>query len=82
MENLIGSVAALLTTTCFIPQAVKVVRTKRTEDLSLWTYVLFSVGVSFWLAYGILLNSLPMIGANAITLPLALTILYTKIRHG
>ena len=82
MEHLVGSIAAACTTICFIPQAIKVVRTKHTQDISLWMYIIFSIGVACWLTYGLLLTNYPIIIANIITLPLALTILYTKIKYG
>ena len=66
-----GFVAATLTTASFVPQAAKIIRTRRTQDVSLLMYVAFTVGIGFWLAYGILLDSWPMIIANVITLALS-----------
>jgi MtN3 and saliva related transmembrane protein len=79
--TLIGLGAALCTTFSFVPQALKVIKTKNTKDLSLGMYVVFVVGVSLWLAYGLLLEDLPMILANVVTLVLSLTILGYKIRY-
>jgi MtN3 and saliva related transmembrane protein len=78
----IGSAAATLTTTAFIPQAWKVWRTKHTADISLGMYILFTIGVALWLAYGILLESWPIIAANSFTLALAGTVLTMKIKFG
>jgi MtN3 and saliva related transmembrane protein len=78
----IGSAAATLTTTAFIPQAWKVWRTRHTADISLGMYVLFTLGVALWLAYGILLESWPIIIANSITLLLAGVVLIMKIKFG
>lgn len=78
----IGMVAALLTTCSFLPQAIKVIRTRQTKDLSLAMYVAFTAGVGLWLIYGLLLGQWPVILANAITLVLAAIILTMKIRHG
>lgn len=78
----IGMVAAVLTTCSFLPQAVKVIRTRQTKDLSLAMYVAFTAGVALWLVYGILLGEWPVILANAVTLVLAAIILTMKIRHG
>ena len=78
----IGAVAATLTTLSFVPQAVRIVRTRHTHSLSLPMYLAFTVGVGFWLAYGLLLGSWPMIVSNAITLALAATILGLKLRYG
>ena len=80
--DIIGTIAATLTTVCFIPQALKAVRTRDTQAISLTMYVLFVLGVGFWLWYGVLLHSWPMMVANAITLGLAAVILITKIRYG
>lgn len=78
----IGSAAATLTTTAFIPQAWKVWHTKHTADISLGMYAMFTLGVALWLAYGILLESWPIIIANSITLLLAGTVLAMKIKFG
>ena len=77
----IGLVAASCTTISFIPQAVKIFKTKHTKDLSLGMYVLFSAGVLLWLIYGIFNRDMPVILANAIALSLALVILAFKIRY-
>ena len=78
---LIGLLAGVLTTVSFLPQLVKAWRTRSTGDISLAMYVVFTVGVSLWLIYGVYLNSLPVIAANAITLVIALFILALKIRY-
>ncbi|HVR80981.1 MAG TPA: SemiSWEET transporter [Luteimonas sp.] len=77
-----GYVAAILTTLAFVPQAVKTIRSKDASSISLGMYVVFTIGVCFWLAYGIVLGSLPMILSNIATLALAGTILGFKLRHG
>jgi len=75
-----GYVAATLTTVAFIPQAVKTLKTKDTRSISLGMYIVFTVGVGFWLLYGIYLHSLPMIVSNVITFALAAAILTMKVR--
>ena len=80
--NLIGYCAATLTTAAFVPQAIKTLRSRDTRAISLWMYAVLTVGVALWLAYGLVLVSWPVILANAVTLPLALTILAMKLRHG
>jgi MtN3 and saliva related transmembrane protein len=77
-----GTVAAILTTVSFVPQALRIVRTRDTHSLSLPMYLVFTTGVGFWLGYGLVLGSWPMIVANAITLLLAATILVLKLRYG
>jgi len=78
----IGSIAATLTTTAFIPQAWQVWRTRHTHDISLGMYAIFTSGVAMWLIYGLLLGSWPIIIANSITLLLAGAVLIMKIRFG
>lgn len=80
--ELIGTLAATLTTVSFIPQVWQVWRTKHTHDISLSMYATFSVGIALWLAYGISLNAWPIIIANAITLFLAGAVLIMKLRFG
>jgi MtN3 and saliva related transmembrane protein len=80
--DILGYIGATLTTAAFAPQAIKSIRTRDTTGMSLWMYVMFTIGVAFWLAYGIALNSWPMIVANSVTLPLAGSILALKLRHG
>ncbi|MEM9572334.1 MAG: SemiSWEET transporter [Pseudomonadota bacterium] len=80
MTDMIGLVAAMLTTISFLPQTVMVLRTRCTDGISLSMYALFTTGVAGWLAYGVLDNSLPIILANAVTLALAATILGLKLR--
>jgi MtN3 and saliva related transmembrane protein len=80
--TILGLIAATLTTSSFIPQALKTWKTKRTKDLSLPMYIATTIGVFMWLVYGVLLNSLPLIIANTITLILVFCILVLKIKHG
>lgn len=77
-----GYAAATLTTVAFVPQAIKTIRSRDTSGLSLGMYVVFTVGIGFWLAYGLHLQSWPMILCNTITLGLAGTILALKLRYG
>lgn len=79
--TLIGMAAAICTTFSFLPQAIKVIKTRHTKDLSLPMYAIFTTGVLLWLIYGMLINDLPMILANVITLIFAMTILIMKIRY-
>lgn len=78
----VGYIGATLTTLSFVPQAAKTIRSKDTRGLSLGMYATFTTGVVFWLAYGILLGSWPMILSNVVTLLLSLAILGMKLRHG
>ena len=77
--DLIGSLAACLTTVSFVPQAWLTFKTRDVSGVSLGMYSVFTAGVALWLAYGLLLRSWPVVIANAITLVLALMILVMKL---
>ncbi len=79
LEDMIGAAAAILTTLSFIPQAVKVVRTRETEAISLAMYALFTTGVMLWGLYGLMTWQWSIIIANGVTVVLAATILSLKI---
>ena len=76
-----GFVAATLTTLAFLPQALKTIRSKDTRSISLGMYVVFTIGIGFWLAYGIALGSMPMILSNIVTFVLSATILAMKLKY-
>lgn len=80
MEFYLGYLAAFCTTIAFIPQAIKVYKTKHTKDISLGMFSLLIVGLVLWLWYGILLSSYPIILANSVTLIIATYILITKLK--
>ncbi|GGK40132.1 MULTISPECIES: SemiSWEET family sugar transporter [Flavobacteriaceae] len=79
--EIIGLVAAVLTTTAFVPQVVKAWKSKNTESLSLPMFIIFFVGIILWLLYGIHLNSFAMILANTITAFLALILIILKLKY-
>jgi MtN3 and saliva related transmembrane protein len=80
-SELIGALAAILTTLSFVPQAWLVIRTRRTGGISLLMYSLFTLGVALWLVYGLMTGALPIIAANGITLILASIILSIAARE-
>lgn len=82
MADLIGYVAAALTTIAFLPQAIKAFRTRSTKDISLTMWLLLCAGVACWLVYGILLRAGPIIAANSVTLVLVSSVLWLKVNHG
>ena len=82
LTDLIGTLAAVLTTISFLPQALHTFRTKDVRGISLGMYSAFTLGVALWLVYGLLLGAWPVVVANAITLLLALAILTMKLRFG
>ncbi len=79
--DLLGSIAGFLTTAAFVPQVVKTLRSRSTRDISLTMFASFTVGVALWLIYGAMIDSLPVIAANAVTLVMAGTILAVKLAN-
>ena len=80
--DVIGAGGAALTTLCWLPQALKVIREKETRALSLTATLAFTLGVALWLIYGLAIGDWPLIGSNAVTLVLMLPILAMKLRYG
>ena len=80
--DMIGYLAATLTTAAFVPQAWLTWKTRSAEGVSLGMYSVFAVGVAMWLIYGLALQAWPIVVANAITLSLAAFILVMKLRFG
>jgi MtN3 and saliva related transmembrane protein len=77
----LGFAAAFCTTAAFVPQLARVIRLRSARDISLGTFLLFSVGVFLWLLYGLYTGSKPVIASNAVTLVLSLSILILKLRY-
>ncbi len=80
-NELFGSIAGILTTVSFFPQVYKTFKTKSAKDLSFFMFGLFTLGIIFWLIYGILINSRPVIISNSVTLVSSALILFFKIRE-
>ena len=80
--DVVGSIAALLTTICWLPQTLKIIKTKDTSAISLASQTIFALGVILWLIYGFMILSWPIIAANFITLILLIVIIYLKLQHG
>lgn len=82
ITDAVGFAAGALTTIAFVPQAMKMYASKSGKDVSARMLLIFSAGVILWLIYGILIESVPIILTNVITLILSLTIVALKIRYG
>ena len=82
LTDLVGTIAACLTTASFVPQVWLSFKTRDVSGVSLGMYSVFTVGVALWLVYGLLLGAWPIVVANAITLLLALAILGMKLVYG
>jgi MtN3 and saliva related transmembrane protein len=78
----IGSLAALITTLAWLPQIVKILRERRTHDISLGTNATLAAGVFLWFVYGLFISSWPVMAANGVTLVFLVTILGLKLRFG
>jgi len=74
-NEIIGFIAAVCTTFAFLPQVIKVWKTKQTKDLSLRMYTIMFIGICLWFVYGLIINSLSIILANIVTGVLVFTIL-------
>ena len=79
--DIVGYVAAALTTIAFVPQALTSWRTRDLSGVSLPMYSIFTAGVAMWLAYGVMLGSWPIIIANSVTLALSGAVLVLKVMH-
>jgi MtN3 and saliva related transmembrane protein len=79
--DIIGYIAAALTTASFVPQALHTFKTKDVRGISLGMYSAFTAGVAMWLVYGLMLSAWPIVIANAITVSLAASILVMKLRY-
>ncbi|MFP4403627.1 MAG: SemiSWEET transporter [Nanoarchaeota archaeon] len=78
---LIGLVAACLTTFSFLPQIIKIIKTKTTDDLSLKMYIILSIGFFLWLVYGILSKEIPIIFANLLSFSFGIIILFFIVKY-
>lgn len=81
LSTIIGFTAAVCTTSGFLPQAFKIMKTKSTKDISLLMYLVLWTGTLLWLIYGIVINELPVIVANIISLSFISTIVLLKIKY-
>jgi MtN3 and saliva related transmembrane protein len=77
----IGLLAGFLTTASFLPQVIKTWKTKSTKDISFYMFSILTVGIFLWMIYGFLINSLPVILANAVSLILSAIIMAFKIKY-
>jgi MtN3 and saliva related transmembrane protein len=76
-----GYAAAVCTASSFIPQAIHTLKTKDTRAISLSMYIIFNLGIMFWLGYGLYLDDLAIILANAVTGMFSLTVLIAKLKN-
>ena len=77
--DIFGYIAAILTTAAFLPQLIKTLKTKKADDVSLTTLIMFIIGVLSWIIYGYKISSAPILIANLVTVILNFMILISKI---
>ena len=82
MISTIGVIAALLTTGSFLPQLVKIVRTRRADGISITMYAVFTFGIAMWIVYGVLRRDTVIIAANVVTILLTIPILLVAYAEG
>ncbi len=76
--QILGLIAGSLTTIAFVPQVIKTYKSKSAKDLSLGMFSIFCLGTMGWLTYGILIQDVPVMAANAVTLALSAVLIYFK----
>lgn len=79
--TILGVAAGTLTTSSFIPQIIKIIKTRSAKDVSLVMFIIISFGIALWLIYGLLKKDIPIIIANSVTLVFNLTVLFLKYKY-
>lgn len=79
--NILGMVAGTLCTISFLPQLVKIWKSKSAKDISMGMFIIFSIGISLWILYGFFIKSFPIVVANLATLLLAFIIIIMKVKY-
>jgi len=77
--SIIGYIAAIFTTFSALPQLLKIIKTRKTRDISLTMFAMMGIGISLWLTYGWLNNDMPLILANAVSIIFIITIITYKL---
>jgi MtN3 and saliva related transmembrane protein len=81
MKDLIGYMAAIFTTFSLLPQIMRIWKLKEARDISLFMPLMMSAGSILWLVYGILINEIPIIAANTVSLLFSITVLFFTIKY-
>lgn len=79
--TILGICAGILTTGSFIPQVIKIYKTRETKDISMAMFIILAIGIALWLIYGFYIRSLPVIVANAVTLVLSSVVILFKLKY-
>ena len=78
---IIGAIAACLTTFSFVPQVIKVIKTKDTSGISLLMYLMSCLGIFLWMVHGLMIKDSALFYANLVTFVLALIVLVYKVKY-
>ena len=81
MITFLGFFAAGCTTLAFLPQTLRIIKSKQSKDLSLITYVIYVVGLGAWVGYGVFIQDIVLFIGNLISLMLGLTIVILKLKY-
>ena len=79
ITTIVGAVAAVASTTSFLPQAIKIIRTGDTSSISIGMYAITVTGFALWTTYGVMLGAWPLIVSNSISLLLSAFILLMTV---
>jgi MtN3 and saliva related transmembrane protein len=80
IENFIGTAGGIVSSVTFLPQVIKIWKTKSAKDLSMMTLFFLILNVSLWLTYGLLKTDFPLIITNSIVLTMILIMVYFKLK--
>ena len=78
----VGFAAAIFTSAAYLPQVIRVWKTRRTQDVSLGMFLVMTVGLLCWETYGWLIGDWPVIVCNGLALVMTTIILVFKLKHG
>lgn len=81
MINIVGTIAGILTSISLLPQLIKLIREKKSHDISLFYLIILLAGLAMWVWYGVLRNDVPLIVFNSFSLLLNLAIIVLGIRY-
>jgi len=81
MKNAVGYIAAFFTTFALLPQILRIWKLKEARDISMFMPLMASIGAIFWLVYGIMIDEVPVIAANAVSLLFTLTTLFITVKY-
>lgn len=79
--DILGYIAGILVVISLLPQAIKSWKTKSTQDISLWRYIIYTIGLILWIVYAVIVKNGPVAAMNSVGLLLALFILCLKLKY-